>query len=465
MRITLIKPRMGTADNALYVEESRMEPLTLGVIGALTPPDVDVKLYDDRMEAIPYDEPTDLVGITVETWTARRSYQIAAEYRKRGVQVILGGMHPTLVPDEAQAYADSVFTGDAEQGWTDVVADAKAGRLKPRYCAQPGVAQAPRVLPRRDLYVGKGYLPISLLQFSRGCHFACSFCAISAFFDRKVFHRHIDQVLEELERRDHKMVFFVDDNFCANREHAKEMCRAMIPLKLKWVSQSSIDMTLDRELMSLLADSGCLGHVVGFESLNAADLKGMRKAAPNLSVHRDPLYARQLEVLRDHGLQTWASFTFGHDTDTIDTIWRTLDWAIAQKFAFGAFNILKPYPNTPLYRTLEAEGRLLWDGRWWNHPEYRFNHAAFTPRNIDPQQLTDALAEARRIWSAPLTMLKRFLDLKTHMRTPYRMAVYWAYNPVYGRENARKQGMKFGLDSSTPSYAQYVRQRPGGRTR
>lgn len=463
MRITLIKPRMGTAEKTLYVEEGRMEPLTLAVIASLTPPDVDVKIYDDRMEAIPFDEPTDLVGITVETWTARRAYQIAAEYRKRRVKVILGGFHPTLAPDEAQQHADSIFTGDAEQGWAEVVADAKAGTLRPIYRAAPGVAQRSHVPPRRELYRDKGYLPITLMQFSRGCHFACNFCAISAYFDKKLFHRHIDHVLAELEQRAHSLVFFVDDNFCANRERAREMCRAMIPLKLKWVSQASIDMTLDAELMSLMARSGCLGHVIGFESLNAEELKGMRKTAPNLSVHRDPLYRRQLQVLRDHGLQTWASFTFGHDTDTVDTIWRTLDWAIEQKFAFGAFNILKPYPNTPLYDRLRAEGRLLWDGRWWTHPDYQLNHAAFIPRQIAPAVLTDALAEARRIWSAPLTMLRRFLDPKTHMRTPYRMAVYWAYNPVYRRENVRKHGMKFGLDPGTPSYEQYIRQRSAMR--
>jgi radical SAM superfamily enzyme YgiQ (UPF0313 family) len=459
MKITLIKPRMGTPDQTLYVEEGRMEPLTLSVIASLTPPDVDVVIHDDRMEAIPFDDPTDLVGITVETWTARRAYQIAAEYRARGVPVIMGGVHATLAPDEVQQHADSVFTGDAEQGWSDVVADAREGRLKPRYVAAPGIAQRSNILPRRDLYAQKGYLPISLVQFSRGCHFACNFCAVSAFFDKQLFHRQLDGLLAELDARPHKLVFFVDDNLCANRTRAKELCRALIPLKLKWVSQASIDMTLDRELMSLMAASGCLGHVIGFESLSADELKRMRKAAPNLSVHHDAGYAAQLEVLRDFGLQTWASFTFGHDTDTIETVWHTLDWAIRQKFAFGAFNILKPYPGTPLYATLKSQGRLLWDGHWWTHPDYRFNHAAFVPRQIAPDVLTDALAEARRIWSAPMTMVQRFLDFKTHMRSPYRMGVYWAYNPVYGRENRRKHGMTFGLTPETPSFAQYLRQR------
>jgi len=458
MRLTLIKPRMGTHRDALYVEEGRMEPLTLSVIAALTPDDVEITVHDDRMESIPFDEPTDLVGITVETWTARRAYQIAAEYRRRGVRVVLGGFHATLAPDEAQEHADSVFTGDAEQGWGEVIADARRGRLRRRYAAAPGVAQRSGLMPRRDVYRDKAYLPITLMQFSRGCHFACNFCAISSFFDKRLFHRHLDDVLAELDQRPHKLVFFVDDNLCANRVVARELCRALIPLKLRWVSQSSIDMTLDPELMRLMARSGCLGHVVGFESLNADELRGMKKVAPNLSVHRDPLYRRQLAVLREHGLQTWASFTFGHDTDTVDTVWRTLDWAIEQKFAFGAFNILKPYPGTALYEKLRREGRLLWEGRWWNHPEYRFNHATFVPRRIAPEVLTDALSEARRIWSSPVTMVKRFLDLRTHMRTPYRMAVYWAYNPVYGRENSRKQGMQFGLEAGTPSYAQYQRQ-------
>jgi radical SAM superfamily enzyme YgiQ (UPF0313 family) len=146
MKLTLIKPNIGRLEHSLYVDEGRMEPLTLGVLGALTPPDVEVALYDDRIEPVPYDEPTDLVAITVETFTARRACEIAAEYRRRGVPVVLGGMHVSLLPEETGRHADSIFIGDAEAGWARAMADAQAGRLQPRYVAPPGIAQQTRIL-------------------------------------------------------------------------------------------------------------------------------------------------------------------------------------------------------------------------------------------------------------------------------------------------------------------------------
>ncbi len=175
MKIAFLKPNIGSMGHSLYVDVGRMERLMLSVLAGLTPPDVECVLYDDRMEPIPFDEPVDLAAITVETYTARRAYEIAAEYRQRGVPVILGGMHITLLPEEAAGHADSIFLGDAETVWAQVVEDARNHKLKPRYEGPPGVGQLGRVLPRRDLFKGKGYLPLTLMQFVRGCRFACTF--------------------------------------------------------------------------------------------------------------------------------------------------------------------------------------------------------------------------------------------------------------------------------------------------
>jgi radical SAM superfamily enzyme YgiQ (UPF0313 family) len=422
-----------------------MEPLELAVIAGLTPPEVECRLYDDRIEPIPYDEETDLVAMTVEIYTARRAYEIAAKYRRRGVRVVMGGFHPTLAPQECLQHADSIYIGDAEFIWHQAVEDARRGKLRRIYRAKPGTPQCGGARPRRDLFKGKGYLPISLVQFSRGCKFACDFCAISAFFGRGHFVRSTRAVIEEIESQDRRFVFFVDDNFLTNHAAAKHFLRELISLKIRWVSQASIDMTNDPELMDLVEASGCLGTVTGFESLDPRNLKAMKKA-PNLvgkKVGWDR-YQAQCEILRRHHLQTWAAFTLGHDFDTLQSIRETHQFAMHNKFAFAAYNILMPYPGTPLYDRLEREGRLLWDGRWWLHPEYRFNHAAFVPNNMTPEELTEVCWECRRDWNMPASIFRRMWDFKTHMSSLLRLGIYLGYSRIYAKEISQKQGMLFG---------------------
>ncbi|HSH74606.1 MAG TPA: radical SAM protein [Longimicrobiales bacterium] len=444
MKVTFIKPNIGRMEHSLYVDEARMEPLMLGVLAGLTPPDVECVLYDDRLEEIPYDEPTDLVAITVEIYTARRAYEIAGEYRSRGVPVIIGGIHPTALPEESAAHADSLFLGDAETAWATVIEDARRGQLKPVYQAPPGAPQIGGVLPRRDLFEGKGYLPITLMQFTRGCRFVCDFCAVSVYFKRTNFARPTHEVLREIEEQDRKFIFFVDDNFLSNHEAAKAFLRELIPLKIHWVSQATLDMTNDPELMDLLEASGCLGNVIGFESIDPRNVKSMKKA-PNLMQRGWDRYQKAVDVLRAHHQQTWAAFTLGHDFDTVDSIRETLDFAMHNKFCFAAFNILMPYPQTPLYERLEEEGRLLWDGKWWLHPEYRFNHAAFVPKNMTPDELTQVCWEIRSVWNTKSSIFKRMLDFKTHLSSPRRLVTYLSYNPIFAKEVFKKQSMLFGL--------------------
>lgn len=442
MKITFIKPNIGRRSHSLYIDHGRMEPLMLAVLAGMTPPDVDVVLYDDRMELIPYDEPTDLVAISVESYTARRAYEISEEYRQRGVQVILGGMHPTLIPEEAACHADSIFLGDAETVWAKVVEDARQGKMQKVYRGPPGIGQMGGVLPRRDLYDGKGYLPITLLQYSRGCKFTCKFCAVSQYFDRTHYIRRIDEVLQEIDAQDRKLFFFVDDNIASHRKALRELCQELIPLRISWVSQASLDITKDEEIVRLMADSGCLGNVTGFESITYASLRDAKKS-PNMSAFSN--YEHELRVLRENGMQTWAAFTLGYDSDTYDSVMATLDFALKNRFTFAAFNILMPYPGTPQYWELKEEGRLLFDDCWWLHPEYRFNDAAFVPRNMTPDELTEVCHTARKRFNTIPSMLRRFADIKTNMRTLQRMGVFWRYGTIFRSEVYRKHGMRFGL--------------------
>jgi len=441
MKVTLIKPNIGRMEDRAYIDEGRMEPLNLGVIAALTPPDVEVVMYDDRMEPVPFDEATDLVAITVETYTARRSYEIAAEYRARGVPVVMGGVHPTLAPDEAAQHADSLFLGDAETMWHEVVADARNHQLQPLYRAPVGQPQ-PGTLTRRDIYAGKGYLPIALVQFSRGCRFACSFCAVTRYFERQQYFRDVREVVAEIESQPRKLVFFVDDSINSYPEVSLKLYRELKAIKVRWVSQSTIDMTENPKLMDAMLESGCLGHVVGFESVDPRNLKQMRKAS---NLPRWERYARQLKIMREYGLQTWAAFLLGYDFETPESVRETLDFALANKFTFAAFNILMPYPDTPLYHKLAAEGRLLYEGKWWLHPDYRFNHAAFIPKRCTPDELTEACWQARSRFNSLGSLVQRALDFKTNMRNPVRFATYLQFNPIFRKEVFKKQGMRFGV--------------------
>ena len=441
MLITFIKPTLGRRDDGdRFVDEGRMEPLSLGVLAGLTPPGVDCRLVDDRIDVIDYDEPTDLVAINVEAFTARRAYEIAAEYRARRVPVVLGGMHPTLIPDEAAEHADAVCTGDAETVWAQIVTDAHEGRLRPRYHGPPGVPQQ-GALPRRDLYAGKGYLPVTLLQFGRGCRHHCEFCAVGEYFDHRNYTRPPDEVVAEIQAAGRRDLFFVDDNVAADPEAAKALLRALIPLKVRWVSQCGIDHTRDPELMRLLVESGCMGNVIGFESLNLDNLRQMRKAPNMVAFDR---YAEAVATLRAHHLQTWAAFALGYDHDTVESILATCEWGIENHFTFAAFNVLMPYPSTPFYERLKAEGRLLYDGRWWLHPDFRFNYAAFRPARMTADELTEAAWACRRRWSCAASIVQRALDPQTHLASLSRFIVYCAYNPLYRREAFKRQAMRLG---------------------
>lgn len=442
MHITLVKPTLGRLDPGRFTDDARMEPLGLAVLAGLTPPGIDVSLVDDRVDTFDPDAPTDLVAITVETFTARRAYEIADDVRARGIPVVLGGMHPTLVPEEAASHADAVVTGDAETVWAGIVRDAHDHRLRARYDAPPGPPQIGGILPRRDLYRGKGYLPLSLLQFGRGCPFQCEFCAVGEYFGHHVWTRPVGEVIDEIRSQERRNLFFVDDNLIADRPAAKALLRALAPLRIRWVSQASLDQVSDPELLDLFVASGCLGNVIGFESLDPDDLAAMGKRHNLAAFDR---YAVAVQALRAHHLQTWAAFLLGYEHETPESVAATCEWAIAQRFAFAAFNVLMPYPRTPLYARLAEEGRLLYDGRWWLHPDYRFNHAAYRPARMSADQLTEAAWAARRRWSSPSSIVRRALDPATNLSSPVRLAVYALYNPLFRREAFKRQGMRLGL--------------------
>ena len=351
-RLTLVHPCVGRrVAMKRYIRTWRMAPLPAAAVAAMTPADVEKRFYDDRLEAIPYDEPTDLVAISVETYTARRAYQIASEYRRRGVPVVMGGFHATLRPDEVARYAESVVVGEGEDLFAEVVDDYRRGTPRKLYRA----TDRPRhiVTPDRSIFRGKRYLPIGLVEFARGCRFRCDFCAIQSFFGATQSHRDVDRVVAEVRevRRPGQMIFFVDDNIMSDIEAAKELMRALEPLGIRWVSQSSINVAYDEEALDLMRRSGCQGVLVGFESLEPTSLKEMRKSF-NL-MKGGP--RRAMENFRRHGLRIYGTFIFGYDGDGPEAFERALDFAREEALFIAAFNHITPFPGTPLYERLERK--------------------------------------------------------------------------------------------------------------
>src|SRR5262249_49914670 len=361
MRLTIVHPCIGRRLGQEYIRTWQMEALPAATLAGLTPRDVEVRFYDDRMEQVPFDEPADLVAISVETYTARRAYQIATEYRKRNVPVVMGGFHATLCPDETAQHAEAVVCGEAEALWPRVVDDARHGRLE-KFYRQTGRPSLAGLKPDRAIFRGKRYLPIGLVEGGGGVLFKCVFCAVQTVFKPTQTRRPIDRIIAEIEplKRTKKLFFFVDDNITSNMAAAKEFFRALIPLGIRWVSQSSINAAHDEEFLDLIVRSGCQGVLIGFESLNPANLRDMNKT---FNTMRGGL-ERALANLRRHRIRVYGTFIFGYDGDTPESFAPTVEFAQEHALYIAAFNHLTPFPGTPLYRRLETERRLLFEA-WW----------------------------------------------------------------------------------------------------
>jgi radical SAM superfamily enzyme YgiQ (UPF0313 family) len=405
VRLTLVHPCIGRRRGQRYIRTWQMEPLPPALIAGLTPPEVEVRFHDDRMEDVPFDEPTDLVAMSVETYTARRAYQIASEYRRRGVPVVMGGFHASLCTLEVSRWADAVVVGEAEEVWPRVLDDFRHGRLEKVY-RQEGRVGLRGVSPDRRIFRGKRYLSVGLVEAGRGCHFRCDFCAVQTMFGASQTRRPTEEIVAELAgMRDRRLVFFVDDNITSHPSATKELLRALIPLELRWVGQASINAAHDEELLSLMARSGCQGVLIGFESLDPANLAAMNK---DFNLMKGG-YEVALANLRRHGIRLYGTFVFGYDGDTPQSFARTVEFARDHGFYIAAFNHLTPFPGTALYQRLEQEQRLLYEA-WWTDPAYSYNVVPFTPRGMSAEDVERGCVEARRSFYSWPSIARRAFD-------------------------------------------------------
>ena len=440
MKLHLVSP---TKNGETYLfNKGLLAPLGLMYLAAHTPGDVDVSIIDENVGHIDFTDVPDLVGITTLTQTAPRAYDIADRYRALGARVILGGIHASMLPDEAAQHADSVVIGEAEDIWPRVVSDAVAGRLEPVY-RQEGFLDFERPLPpRRDLIDNKRYWSPNGVQTSRGCPHNCNFCSVTVFNGHRLRMRAIDDVLAEVESLPRsnlirkKVVPFVDDNIAASPRRAKALFKALIPMKVLWGSQASITIANDEELVALAAESGCGFLFVGLETLSPASLAEMGKRQNEIEQ-----YAEALRLLKKYKIRVMGAFVFGFDSDDESTFADTLKFAISNKIQVAQFANLTPYPGTRLYEQLLSEQRL--EPRFWMDPEWD-SRVVFQPKTMAAERLYENTHRVHLDFYSYRSIIKRM--------SFYRHWSYWlAFNLLYRQSVVAARSRSLGAGDSAPA--------------
>ena len=435
MKISFIVPAIGKKPGQKYIGTWKMEPLTIAVLNSLTPENIERELFDDRIELINYDTKTDLVVITVETYTAKRSYQIAEEFRKRGVTVVMGGYHVTLIPEEAEQHADCIVTGNAEGIWSELLNDYRRNQLKKVYHGGSGFAD---ILPDKSIFNGKKYLPVSLVEIGRGCVHSCEFCAVSRYYRHHYYCRNHDQILSDVMRSNHKYHFLVDHNLIADHNKAKLIFEKITPLNIKWAGQGTLAIARDMELLKKMKKSGCEIILIGFESLEEESLRQMNKTWNKAMGERGELVKR----IHSAGIGIYATFVFGYDGDTPKTFENTLEFAKKHHFYTAAFNHLLPFPGTNLYQRLKEENRLL-HKQWWLDGDYHYGELAFKPKHLSPEQLSSLCRNTRKEFSSlPVVLHRGFSSMKE--TSPSLWPLFWAMNLRLGEEIDEKFNIPLG---------------------
>ncbi len=375
MKILLISP---VRNPAIKKPKGIMMPqLALHLLAGLTPSEHEVVTIEEEIEDINLDEECDLVGLSCMTSNAPRAYYLAQEFKKRGKTVVIGGIHPTLLPDEALGYADSVVIGEAEGVWEQLLKDFKNNRLQKRY--HKPYPSLERYIPMKHRTgLKKRLFDVVPVMTTRGCPYNCDFCCVHDIFGRKIRHVPIENVVRDMVDSGGKTFIFLDDNIFGNPEYAKELFRAIRPLKLLWGGQASISFVRDTELIRLAAESGCIGLFFGLESVSKSQLKKMRKSIKEIESVEEAI-----KKVKDFGLHFHASMIFGFDDDTKDIFPETLDFLNRNNIGTASLNMLTPYPGTGLYKQFKKEGRIITDD--WRY--YDHNTAVYIPKNMTPLEL------------------------------------------------------------------------------
>lgn len=419
LRLLLISPRgpLYRYRGGIWKKSLRYAPLTLTTLAALVPPDlhIDITLVDEGIEEIDWQAEADLVGISAITGTAPRAYDLADHFRQRGIPVVLGGVHPTLMPDEAAQHADSVVVGYAEDTWPQLLRDFVAGQMRPRYYQAPNLSLAGRPRPHRDSIPIHRYAITHTLEATRGCVHPCQFCVVPTAWGRH-YQRPVGEVVDDIRRMGARRVVFLDLNLLADIPYAKELFTALIPLKITWGGLATTIVAWDEELLDLTAQSGCRALLIGFETLDDAALVETGKGFNNRQDYHEVV--RRLHA-RGIGLQ--GTFVFGFDSHTADSFAETVEFVMSAPIDLPRYAILTPFPGTPLYHRLKSEGRILTED--WSL--YDGQHVVYQPQRMSPGELLQ-----RTEWAWKHTYRYRAIAsrlLRSRIQLPLALAANLGY--------------------------------------
>jgi radical SAM superfamily enzyme YgiQ (UPF0313 family) len=396
--------------------------MTMPYVAALTPPDIQVEIKDDLLEEITFRESCDLVALTCMSHQAPRAYELAAGFRRRGVPVVMGGFHATLAADECRQHADAIVLGEAEEAWPRLLQDFQAGQLQPLYQADKPSELKQLPVPRYDLLDLKRYRLLNIpSQTTRGCPYNCSYCEVTQVYGGKFRHRPVDEVLHEIQeiRRltRSNFIYFVDDNFVANRRHALEIMERLIPLNLIYGCLATANVGDDPEVLDLMARSGCKHVNIGMESISPESLRAINKKQNKI---KD--YERQFKALRDRGINFSINVMFGLDGDGPDIFDATVDFLIKVKAPVSFMFILAPRPGTRVRDQLLQEGRIF-DNDWTNYCGFK---VVYQPRHMTPRQLEDGYWRANRRFYSPASMVQReTFKLFNSQMLPFNLYFAW----------------------------------------
>lgn len=407
LSVALLSPkgRLYRHRAGIFKRSLRYAPLTLPTLASLIPPEIEheVSLFDEGIEDIPPDLEADLVGITVITGTAPRSYWLADRFRARGIKVVLGGPHVTLVPGDAAPHADAIVVGYAEESWPRLLRDFVNGRLASRYDQAPNLSLAGLPPVRRDLMPADRYITTAVFEATRACGHDCEFCVVPSAWGRKPYQKPVEEVVEDICRSGARRIIFIDLNIISDRRYAAELFEALVPLGIQWYGLATTLLARDQELLALCARSGCRGLLVGLESISRGGLREVRKGFQAPGEFKEIIAA-----FHRHGIAIQGCFVFGLDDDRPDVFQQTAEFAVEARIDLPRFAVLTPFPGTRLFRRLESEGRILTN----NFELYDGQHVVYQPKHFSPEELMSGTASAwkhvysyssiaKRIWRSP----------------------------------------------------------------